>query len=72
MGEVFYLTVAALVVCAVLEYRDENQVFRLFLPGLLLSAAGIGAASLLSGLRPSRYVSSLSHAPAWDSFCMTV
>ena len=48
MGEVFYLTVAALVVCAVLEYRDENQVFRLFLPGLLLSAAGIGAASLLS------------------------
>lgn len=50
MGEVFYLTVAALVVCAVLEYRDENQVFRLFLPGLLLSAAGIGAASLLSGL----------------------
>ena len=50
MGEVFYLTVAALVVCAVLEYRDENQVFRLFLPGLLLSAAGIGAASLLSVL----------------------
>lgn len=50
MGEAFYLTAAALVVCAVLEYRDENQVFRLFLPGLLLSGAGIGAACLLSGL----------------------
>jgi hypothetical protein len=37
-------------VCAVLEYRDENQVFRLFLPGLLLSVVGIGVASLLSGL----------------------
>lgn len=50
MGEVFYLTAAALVVCAALEYRDGNQVYRLFLPGLFLSATGIGAASLVSGL----------------------
>lgn len=50
MGEVYYVTAAALVVCAILEYRDENQVFRLFLPGLALSAAGIAAACLLSWL----------------------
>lgn len=50
MGEVFYVTVAALVVCAVLEYRDENQMFRLFVPGLALSAAGVVAACLLSRL----------------------
>lgn len=50
MGEVFYFTAAALVACAILEYRDGNQIFRLFLPGLALSAAGIGAACLLSDL----------------------
>lgn len=50
MGEVFYVTTAALVVCSILEYRDENPVFRLFLPGLALSAAGAGAACLLSRL----------------------
>lgn len=50
MGEVFYITAAALVVCSILEYRAENQVFRLFLPGLALSAAVIGAACLLSWL----------------------
>lgn len=50
VGEVFYVTVAALVVCAILEYRDENQMFCLFLPGLALSAAGVGAACLLSWL----------------------
>lgn len=49
-GEAFYVTAAALVVCSLLEYRDGNQVFRLFLPGLTLSAAGIGAACLLSRL----------------------
>ncbi len=50
VGEFFYLTAAALVVCALLEYRDGNQAFHLFLPGLALSAAGIGAACLLSRL----------------------
>lgn len=50
IGEVFYFTVSALVVCAILEYRDKNQMFCLFLPGLALSAAGIGAACLLSWL----------------------
>ena len=50
IGEVFYITAAALLVCAVLEYRDENPVFRLFLPGFALSAVGIGAACLLSWL----------------------
>lgn len=50
MGEVFYITAAALIVCAILEYRDDNQVFRLFLSGLALSAAGGGVACLLSWL----------------------
>lgn len=50
IGEVFYFTAIALVVCAIIEYRDKNQIFRLFLPGLALSAAGIGAACLLSFL----------------------
>lgn len=50
IGEVFYFTAAALVACAILEYRDGNQVFRLFLPGLSLSAAGVAAACLLSRL----------------------
>ena len=50
MGVVFYFTIAALVMCAILEYRDGNQVFRLFLPGLVISAAGVGAACLLSRL----------------------
>lgn len=50
MGEVFYFTTAALVVCSILEYQDDNQVFRLFLMELTLSAAGIGAACLLSWL----------------------
>lgn len=48
IGEVLYFTAAALIVCAILEYRNENQMFRLFLPGLALSAAGIAAACLLS------------------------
>ena len=51
IGEAFYITAASLLVCAVLEYRDENPVFRLFLPGFALSAAGVGAAWLLSFLR---------------------
>lgn len=50
MGEAYYFTVAALVLCAILEYRDKNQVFRLFVPMLALSAAGIGMACLLSWL----------------------
>lgn len=50
MGEVFYITLAALTVCVILEYRDNNQVFRLFLPGFAFSAVGIGAACLLSWL----------------------
>ncbi len=50
MGEIFYVTVAALMVCAISEYRDGNQTFHLFLPGFILSAAGVGAACLLSWL----------------------
>lgn len=57
IGEIFYVTAAALVVCAILEYRDENQVFRLFLPGLALSAAEIAAACLLSWLCGGRLLS---------------
>lgn len=57
IGEIFYVTAAALVVCAILEYRDENQVFCLFLPGLALSAAGIAAACLLSWLCGGRLLS---------------
>lgn len=51
IGEAFYITAAALLVCAVLEYRDGNPVFCLFLPGLALSVAGILAACLLSWMR---------------------
>lgn len=50
IGEIYYVTAAALIVCTILEYRDKNQVFRLFLPELALSAAGIGAVCLLSRL----------------------
>lgn len=50
IGEVFYFTVAALLVCSILEYRDKNQVFQLFLRGLILSAAAVGAACLFSRL----------------------
>lgn len=50
IGETFYITAAALVVCSIAEYRDKNQMFLLFLPGLALSAAGIGTACLLSRL----------------------
>lgn len=50
MGEGFFLTAAALVVCSLLEYRNGNPVFDLFLPGLSLSVAGIGTACLLSWL----------------------
>lgn len=57
MGEMFYVTAAVLVICAILEYRDNNQVFRLFLPGLALSAAGVGAACLLSWLFRGRLLS---------------
>ena len=50
-GEAFYITAAALLVCAVLEYRDGNPVFCLFLPGFILSVAGTLAACLFSWLR---------------------
>lgn len=51
IDEAFYITAAALLVCAVLEYWDRNPMFRLFLPGFALSVDGIGAACLLSWLR---------------------
>lgn len=51
IGEVYYVTAAMLIVCAILEYRDKNPVFCLFVPALALSSAGIGAACLLSWLR---------------------
>ncbi|MCI9125385.1 MAG: GHKL domain-containing protein [Eubacterium sp.] len=50
IGELFYLTAAALLVCAIREYRNKNPLFRLFLPALLLSAAAVAAAYLLSAL----------------------
>ena len=76
-GEAFYFTAAALVVCSILEYRDENQVFRLFLPGLALSAAGIGAACLLSWLCgggllafiESLLAQAIAHCPDYPLYC---
>ncbi len=47
-GIVFCFTIAALIVCAVLEYRDGNPVFRLFLPGLGACAAAAAALCAVS------------------------
>ena len=50
-GIVFCFTIAALVVCSVLEYRDGNPVFRRFLPWL---GGGVVAIVLLSMLPEGR------------------
>lgn len=57
IGEVFYFTIAALIVCSILEYRNKNQIFQLFLRGLLLSAAGVGAICLFSWLYNHEFLS---------------
>lgn len=50
-GIVFCLTIAALLVCAVLEVRDGNPVFRLFLAWLGACAAVIGTLCAVSLVR---------------------
>lgn len=68
MGEIFYVTIAALATCSAFEYWDKNPVFRLFCPGLALSAAGIAAACLVSRLRGAglfSYIQSLFEQITW-------
>ena len=50
-GVGFLFTIAALAVCAVLEYRDGNPVFRRILPCLTACAAGCGALCAVSVVR---------------------
>lgn len=50
-GLAFYLTAAALLLCSVLEYRDGNPVFRLFLPWLGACAAALALLCIVSLVR---------------------
>ena len=51
IGSVFFFTIAALLVCAVLEYRDGNPVFRFILPWLGVCAGTAAAVCIVSVVR---------------------
>lgn len=85
IGDAYFLTAAALVVCSLLEHRDGNPLFLLFTPGLGISAAGIGGACLLSLLHERRlfhYIHNLfseilAHQPAhtlywWNTLLLSL
>ena len=50
-GVVFCFTIVALVVCAVLEYRDGNPVFRRFLPCLGMCVGGVVLLGIVFAVR---------------------